>query len=364
MQTLASTEDAAIRAALMRGMLTGLEGRRNVPAPDGWAALSEKLSKSKDERVRELSSQLSQIFGDLAATRRALAIMSDASMNAGARRNALYTLLSQQNADASNLLETLLDEDELAIDAIRGYAIVENATAPAIMLHRYKTLSPELRRVVVETLATRKSYAERLIEAVEQKIIQREEIPTHVARSLNSLAGQRFIDVFGEMRPVAEDREKLIAKYKALLTPSAINSADASRGRAVFKKTCAACHTLYGNGGKIGPDLTGSNRANLDYILLNSVDPSYDVPAGYKMLSITTVAGRVVNGVLAEEDDARVVLKTVEQPRLVIVKTDIDDRVVSSKSMMPEGQLQAMKPQDVIDLIKYLRTTGQVEIAK
>ena len=119
---------------------------------------------------------------------------------------------------------------------------------------------------------------------------------------------------------------------------------------------------LYGEGGKVGPDLTGSNRANLDYILLNSVDPSYDVPDAYKTVSVLTIDGRVVNGVLAEEDATRIVLKTPEQPRVVIAKEDIDIRKVSPKSMMPDGQLDRMKQQDVLDLIKYLRTTRQVEI--
>jgi cytochrome c oxidase cbb3-type subunit I/II len=149
-----------------------------------------------------------------------------------------------------------------------------------------------------------------------------------------------------------------------MITPVALSGADASRGRVVFKKTCASCHLLYGEGGKIGPDLTGSNRANLDYILLNSVDPSYDVPDGYKMVVIQTVDGRIVSGVIAEEDGTRVVLKTVEQPRIVIAKEDIEERTVSSKSMMPDGQLGQMKRQEVIDLIKYLRTTEQVETAK
>ena len=80
------------------------------------------------------------------------------------------------------------------------------------------------------------------------------------------------------------------------------------------------------------------------------------------MVSIVTVQGRVLNGVIAEEDGTRVVLKTVEQPRVVILKEDIDVRKVSDKSMMPEGQLDKMKPEEVADLIKYLRTTEQVEL--
>jgi len=363
-ETLNSTDDANVRSALMRGMLRGLEGRRNVAAPKGWSELSSKLAKTENGHVRDLANQLSQIFGDRAAVQRALAVLKDATAEPGPRRKALRALLTQQNLEASSMLELLLDEPALQIDAIRGYAMIENATAPAVLLGRYQQMKPELRRAVVETLATRKSYAQELLAAVQKKTVSREEVPTHVARSLHSLLGEQFVKVFGKVREVAQDREKTIAKYKRQLTPARIADADVSRGRALFKKTCALCHLLYGDGAKIGPDLTGSNRANLDYILLNSVDPSYDVPAGYKMVSIVTVEGRVLNGVIAEEDGTRVVLKTVEQPRVVILKEDIDVRKVSDKSMMPEGQLDKMKQQEVADLIKYLRTTEQVEMAQ
>lgn len=363
-ETLEAVDDPGIRTALLRGMLRGLEGRRNVAAPKEWSQLSEKLANSKDKSVRELSQRLSQIFGDLKATQRALAVVRNTSADPNARRAALRSLLTQQNQEASSLLESLLDESALRLDAIRGYAMVENAKAPALLLGRYKKLNPDLRRAVIETLATRKSYAQALLKAVERKTVSRDEIPAHVARSLNGILGDRFVKVFGKVRPVAKDREKLLAKYKALATPNRISNANASRGRAVFKKTCAACHMLYGVGGKIGPDLTGSNRANLDYILLNSVDPSYDVPIGYKMVSIVTVKGRVLNGVIGEEDGIRIVLKTVEQPRVVIAKEDIEIRKISAKSMMPDGQLDKMKSQEVLDLIKYLRTTEQVEMAK
>ena len=272
--------------------------------------------------------------------------------------------MTHQNEEASSLLESLLDDPALRLDAIRGYAMVENASAPAVLLGRYAQFSPELRRAVVETLATRKRYAQALLAAVEQKTVLHDDIPAHVARSLKDILGDRFVRVFGEVRPISQDRQKLLARYRKMITPDRIADARASRGRAVFTKTCAACHVLYGEGGKIGPDLTGANRTNLDYILLNSVDPSYDVPTGYKMVSIVTVDGRVVSGVVAEEDETRVVLKTVEHPRLVIAKEDIEERKISSKSMMPDGQFEKMKPQEVIDLIKYLRTTEQVEMTK
>ncbi|WP_186776293.1 c-type cytochrome [Rubripirellula reticaptiva] len=362
--TLSNVDDPSVLNALLRGMLKGLEGRRDVVAPGNWTPLVAKLDASGDGRTRELVSQLSQIFGDEAAIQRALAIVRDANASVEDRIRELTSLLSQQNREASDLLESLLDVPALQLSAVRGYAAIENTSAPSVLLKRYPHLSDELRRAVVETLSARKQYADALLASIQNETIRREDIPTHVARSLEALLGERFVDVFGELPKLGADREQQIAKWKTQITAAALAKADASRGRAVFQKTCGACHLLYGEGGNIGPDLTGSNRANLDYLLLNSVDPSYDVPAAYRMVTILTTDGRVVNGVVAEEDDTRVVLKTVENPRLAIAKSDVERRVVSTKSMMPDGQLDALKPAQVIDLVKYLKTTEQVELVK
>lgn len=361
---LASSQDSTVQAALLNGMIKGLEGRRDVPAPKGWTKLSEQLAASDSGAVREKSLALSQVFGDQAAVARALKAVSDPTLETNKRRSILRLLLNQQNKEASNLLKSLLDDPAMALDAIRGYAIVENNDAASLLLSRYAKLNPMQQRAVIETLAARKFYANKLLGALKTKDVSPDDIPIQVARSLTEMLGERFSDVYGTVREVGEDREQLLAKYKKLCNPNAIANANASRGRAVFQKTCAACHTLYGEGGKVGPDLTGSNRANLDYILLNSVDPSYDVPDAYKTVSVLTVDGRVVNGVLAEEDATRIILRTAEQPRVVIAKEDIELRRISPKSMMPDGQLDQMEKQEVVDLIKYLRTTEQVELAQ
>ncbi len=363
-QVLKGTEDPAIQASLLKGILSGLEGRRNVPAPKGWTEVSGKLLESENREVRKMALELGQVFGDPAAIKMMLATVRNKKATLGDRRASLRALLAQENKQVFTELLALLEEPAIRLDAIRAYGVVEQPRAAELLLKLYPTLVAQEKRAVIETLATRKTYAQVLLAAMKAKTVARQEVPTYVARSLQAILGDSFTEVYGPVREVAQDKTQLIAKYKRLLTPAALSKADPVRGRAVFQKTCAACHTLYDTGGKVGPNITGSNRANLNYILLNLLDPSYDVPESYKMVMITTVNGRVLSGVIGEENDQRLVLKTAEQPRVVIPKDDIDLRRVSPLSLMPEGQLLKMKNQEVLDLIKYLQTDQQVELPK
>ncbi|MEP3477799.1 MAG: c-type cytochrome [Fuerstiella sp.] len=364
--TLSRVQDPSVRAAVMTGMLRGLEGRRNVPAPTNWKAVAAKLrdDPNSSPRVIDLVNQLSQLFGDDGAIQQALQTIANVNADANFRRRMLSDLLAQQNSDAAAMLEQLLDDSELQLTAIRGFSVVENAAAPSILLSRYRQMSSLHRKAALETLASRKLYAESLLTALRSKQVERDDVPVHVARALGDLLGDRFVTEFGPVPNLAVDREKQIAKWKSIVTAKVLAKANPINGRKVFQKTCATCHLLYGEGAKIGPDLTGSNRANLDYLLLNSVDPSYDVPTAYQLVTIVTIDGRTVNGIVAEEDSVRIVLKTIEDPRIVIAKSDIDERIVSKKSMMPDGQLDALKLQQVVDLIKYLQTSEQVELVQ
>ena len=364
-QSLGQTGSESMHRSILTGMAKGLEGRRRVQTPQGWTKAAKKLSNSGDPQVRELVMELSQIFGDVAAIDSAVAVLKDDSADPNARRNSLRSLLAGRNEEALDLLETLLDVKELSIDAIRGYAATEIAAAPAILLSRYSSMNAAEKRATVETLSTRKFYAAKLAEAVISKAVSRDDVPAHSLRTLTELLDKEtYQAAFGEMQKFDQNKEQLLEKYKSMLTEERLEAASASRGRVVYQKTCASCHVMYGQGGKVGPELTGSNRANLDYILLNSVAPSYDVAEGYRTVVVATVDGRLVMGVVAEEDDNRLVLKTVEEPRLVIAKSDIEERKVSEKSMMPEGQLEQLSTDEVADLIKYLQTTQQVEVAK
>ena len=138
--------------------------------------------------------------------------------------------------------------------------------------------------------------------------------------------------------------------------------ANAASGRAVFQRTCGACHKMYGEGGALGPDITGSNRANLEYLLFNVLNPNAEVQDAYRMVVVTTRDGRTRAGNVIAETDRQITLRVVGGDPVAINKADIQSRESTATSMMPPGLFDALTDREVIDLVAYLRTVEQVKI--
>ena len=145
---------------------------------------------------------------------------------------------------------------------------------------------------MVQTMASRSSYGTLITDRLKEGSIPKSDIPAYVARQLRRVVGNGFVEVWGPIDELSIDKDAEYARYTALLTPESIASADIKKGEMLFQKSCGACHQMYGQGGILGPDLTGSNRQNLDYILSNILDPNGDVQDDYKMVIITTRDGR------------------------------------------------------------------------
>jgi len=354
-RAIANSNNENVQISLMKGMLKSMEGRRGVDAPESWVDVRANLSSSDNREAKRLLQELSQIFGDEDAAFEALNTLRNQSANAGEREGALRSLLAQRNDALAIELETLLDDRELRTSAIRAFGIMPQPGAAQLLLNRYRGFDMSDRRVVIETLATRIEYARELLGSLRSGAIEKSEIPSYAARTLESMLGSDFSEVYGDAAALSGDKGALFEKYRKLLTPEIMTNADPFEGKVVFDRTCAACHLMYGEGGEIGPDLTGSNRANLDYILLNILDPSADIPDSYKMVTVTTHEGQTLVGSIAEENGRRIVLNSVGQKQIV-AKQDIKSRVVSDISMMPEGLLMTLKDDEVANLIQYLRT--------
>ena len=169
---------------------------------------------------------------------------------------------------------------------------------------------------------------------------------------------QQLNELWGSVRQTSEEKRQQITRLKRTLTVDRLRQADLSAGRQLFDKVCGRCHTLYGQGHNIGPDLTGSNRNNLDYLLENIVDPSATMIKDYKMSLIALNDGRILTGVVLEKNEHTLKLQT-QQEQLILSRQDIESLVLQDVSLMPEGLLNSLKSDEIRDLVAYLAGRSQ-----
>ncbi|HWG43965.1 MAG TPA: c-type cytochrome [Gemmataceae bacterium] len=362
---LADSNDAAVQLDVLRGMHEALQGRRNVAAPEGWSAVYRKLAESKNAEIREKVLQLSVLFGDpqaLAALRKTAA---DPKADTTARRNALQTLIEKRPPDLLPLLRQLVTDRALRGSALRGLASYSDAATPALILEHYAGFTEAEKSDAIATLASRPAYALALLDAMEKGRVRRRDLSAFTVRQLLAFKDKKLSDrltkVWGSIRPPSAEKATLLVKYKAMVPADALKKADRKHGRSLFARTCANCHTLFGEGGKIGPDLTGSQRANPEYLLSKLLDPSAVVARDYQMTVLTMKSGRTISGLVKEESDKTLTMQTQNEV-VRLPKSDIEERQRSPQSMMPDGLLTPLRPAEVRDLIGYVSGNGQVPL--
>lgn len=365
MDVLVKSHDPQLQLDVIRGMQAALDGRRQATEPPGWADVYTKLSRSERAEVRSLTRALAALFGDEHAIIEMRQLLQDATVDAAERGSVLQSLLIANDPELPPVLHRLLAEAPPLRDAaLQALAAYDSAETPKVILSAYAGFDINSRRVALNTLAGRIEYAQLLAAAVRAGSVPKQDLTAFTVRQLRDLDDpdlNAFVDeIYGVARESSADMAGEIARYKAFLTDDRVAAADPARGRALFAQTCAQCHALYGVGGTVGPDLTGSQRANLDYVLQNVLDPSALISHEFQVTLIRTKDQRVVSGIASENDHA---YRVVTEAGTVLVPKDEIDRVRKSElSMMPEGLLNGRSEAEVADLVAYLRTTEQAPL--
>src|SRR5436190_736273 len=359
-EVLKVSDDDGFRLDILKGIRDGLKGRTTVSMPKAWPEVSAKLAKSASEDVRSLTQMISITFGDPSALAALRAQLADPKAAPDARKAALESLLGAKDKDLPPLLLDLLPDPSMRGPAIRALGSYEDKSTPSKILAVYGSLQLAEKRDAINTLGARKGYAKELLAALKGGTIPRADLTAASIRQLGDLNEPEINSwiekEWGMVRPTPEARMKEIAEWKKFLLA---NKGDARKGRAVFAKTCMQCHTLFDAGGKVGPELTGANRQDLDYLLSNILDPSAVVGKDYQATTVRTTSGRVVTGLLKSEDNNAITLAT-ENDILILPKTEIDARKLSEISMMPEGLLSNMSKDEARHLLAYLKSLTQV----
>ncbi len=358
--------DGGEREALT-GMSLAVRGWQKVATPKGWTELAAKLDKNgTDPQVRGLVQELSIVFGDGRAIAEVLKLVGDGNQSTDSRRQAIQSLSAAKTEELAPILRNLITHRDLADAAVKGLAAIDLTTFAPVFVENYNRMPPPGRDAAATALASRADAARLLLNAVADKKIPAADVSPFLLRQMqvieNGALNERILALWPDQRLIAADRVELIAKYRDQLDESTRSTAELPNGRMLFEKNCAKCHKLFGQGGAIGPELTGAQRTNLHYLLENIVDPSATLATNFRMSIILQNDGRVVSGVIGEQTDRTITVQTPTE-KVTINRADIDEIQPSKLSLMPDGLFNALKPNEVRDLIGYLMSPQQVPLS-
>ena len=357
--------DSGLRTSLLAGIEEGLRGRRRVAMPGEWPGVFARLAADVAPQVRSRAMALALRFGDPKARAALRSILADAGAGVESRRDALAALLKVKEASLPEQLHALILDPALGGEAVRGLSGYDDPATPGILLKAYDRLGRFERRDALNTLAARREWARALLAAVESGKLPRADLTADIVRQMRNLrdpeVDARIKKVWGSVRETTADRARNIARHKAMLTSTPDRPPDPSLGRAVFARTCQQCHTLFGVGAKVGPDLTGSNRADLDYLLSNVLDPSALIGRDYLAHTIATEDGRVLTGIIRGEDKDTITLVTANET-VTLPKSEVAGRRQSEQSMMPEDLWTPLSEHEMRSLVQYLASPAQVPL--
>ena len=353
---LKDNTDAQLDRDILRGLRDSLTAVRSTKAPKDWNVVEKHLRKSPNAEVRELAKQLALKFGSQSSLSEFRKTLANAKAAPNARRSALKALAAAKDKQLVDLVLPLLSDSRVRVEVINALAQYGDVRIPGALLKIYPQLKPiPGRRAVLNVLVSRVSYAESLLDAVESKRVARTELTADLVRQLRAFKQEqlnaRVLKLWGVVRESPEEKKREIAKYKKLIIAK---KGDAKRGQPLYGLICGQCHTLFGEGGKVGPDITGANRSDLDYLLHNILDPNAEIPNDYRTTNIDTKDDRSLTGVVVRQDARSVTIVTAAE-RVTIAKNEIDSMRESELSMMPDALLQPLNEQQVRDLIAYLQ---------
>jgi putative membrane-bound dehydrogenase-like protein len=358
-----SASDETHQRAILDGLSQAASGRVNFPPLAAWKNFADQVQHLDQGALKPKILEIGLLLGEGRNAAELMKMITDGNVELPIRRQAITALARQRSAGLRDLLINLISDRDLGVTSLDALAIVGTPDDAERIVNSFNSLQPAGKEAAVRLLASRKNSAETLLQAVTDNKISRQNIQATTLRQLQVLGddawNQRIVALFPDANRLTEDKRKQMASLHHLLSSGANVAPDPGRGRKLFDASCAKCHRLFGTGGQVGPELTGSQRSNLHYLVENIIDPSAQLADTYRLSILRLEDGRVLMGVVLQKNDQTLVLQTAED-KVTIPVVEIEEMQQTTKSLMPEGLLDSLSEQQIRDLFAYLQSSQQV----
>jgi putative heme-binding domain-containing protein len=270
------------------------------------------------------------------------------------------------DAKARETLASLLDARQttpVQLAALKALGISIDSSVAKLVLSQWKTMSPTVRREAAELLFSRRDRLEHLLSALDSRSFQLSEIDADRLKKLRAHRDPqiraRVEKILGSEDRMTTDRKATINAFRQALTlPGKPDS-----GRSVFQKACATCHRVLGQGVEVGPDLATVASRSPDDLLMHILDPNREVASNYVNYNVATTDGRTSSGIIVSESATALTLKRAEGVTEVIPRGQIEDVASTGVSLMPEGLEKGLSPQDLADLMAFVKSIQHPSIS-
>lgn len=324
-----------------------------TPSEAGYARWQlAALAAVLDVRGQPIASDLQPATAKLVAHARTIAASSAAPEP---ERILAIALLGRDKDDVALLKNLLVPQEPVSVQsaAVTATGNLPGEDGAHLLIGDYRQLTPSLQTQALDVLLSRPAWQTLLLDAVAKGTVpagnidaaRRQRLLTSKSEPIRARAAKLFA------QPSAGDRAKVLAAYQDVTTLPG----DALRGKAVFTKSCAACHRVGTLGNAVGPDLTGMANKTPAYLLTEILDPNRNVDSRYIAYLAVTRAGQTYTGVLAAETATSITLRGQDGKDRAILRSDLDELTSTAKSLMPEGLERDLSRQGLADVIAFVR---------
>jgi putative membrane-bound dehydrogenase-like protein len=353
----ASTAPEASTLDILGGLSESMAGVKSPAAPPSWPRLSKALGNSGNDELKAYHRSIGAMYRDPSAIEANLTIASDEKAAPETRAAAFRILTTIGEPRSLDLAKSLFGKPVIHPAAIERLAMENDPIIAGFFLSRLSALSAADQAPVIDALVSRAPSTAKLLDAIESGKLPATILSPFQVRQIRSHASEdlsrRISNLWGETRETGAQKAAAIAQWKRYLTPARLSKANKAKGKELYAQLCGTCHKMYGEGGAIGPELTGSGRDNLDYLLNNILDPSAVVAKENQLSIVTMKDGRVLSGMIRGTDDRTTGLQTLAE-KITLPTPEIAKIETLPNSLMPEGLLDAIGRDDVRDLIGWL----------
>jgi putative membrane-bound dehydrogenase-like protein len=358
-QLLARAPDDASRDPVLLGIEQGLAGRAASQLPPALkTAIAQALRGDKVQRHLSLGIRV----GHPGAVEKALNLVRDDKASNEQRLQLIRLLTEVPQTTATAVLLDVVRQSASPTIRLAALTALQRDARPEIgqeilrLAIRQAPNDAEFTAAALMTLAGRPTWAGLVLHAVDTGTMAPRLVPLEAVRLMKRYNRPDLTALiekhWGQVR-ASTSAEKLqeMARLADILKAQAGN---ADAGKVLFSNTCAKCHKLFGDGGNVGPDLTGYERDNIRYWLENIIDPSAMIRDEYQTMIVDTTDGRTLTGIITVQDQATLTLRLNDGQTVRLPRNEIDDLRASPSSLMPEDLLKSLSDQQIRDLFAYL----------